>query len=138
MGFVNYNGTEIVVDDEEECNENAREEVKRAIIQMSKSEDKNPLDGWTDKFIRINHKTYAPVEVLEDRNGPMIYTPIRARQREAGISLGAEIKTPQVSENEEHSDDHASSDEVTEVEYPSSKMCRDKPCDPDVKVQCGH
>ena len=97
VGFVNYKGTEIVVDDEAECEEIARDEVKRAIIQMSKREEKTPIDGWTDKFIRVNHKKCAPVEVLEDRNGRMIYTPLRARQREAGISLGAEIKTPQVS-----------------------------------------
>ena len=94
-GFGNYKWTEIVVDDEEECNEIARE-VKRAIIQMSKREEKTPLDSWTDKLIRVNHKTYATVEVLEDRNGRMIYTPLRARQREAGINLGAEIRTPQV------------------------------------------
>ena len=134
VGFVNYKWTDVVVDDEEECNVIARDEVKRAFIQINAREEKNPLDSWTDKFIRINHKTYAPVEVLEDRNGQMIYMPLRAVQKEAGISLGAEIKKPQVSDNEEYSDNHASSEEVTEVEYPWSKICRDKPRDPDVIV----
>ena len=36
VGFVNYKWTLIVVDDEEKCNENACEEVKKAIIKMRK------------------------------------------------------------------------------------------------------
>ena len=63
VGFVNYKWTEIVVGDEEECMEVAREEMKEVIIRMSKREEKNPINGWTDNFVRVNHRAYVPVEV---------------------------------------------------------------------------
>ena len=75
VGFVNRKWTEILVDDEEECVQLKREEVKESIIQLSQRELYNPIDTWTDKCIRVKHKTYVPVEVNKDRNGRMIYTP---------------------------------------------------------------
>ena len=71
----NTRWTEILVEDEQESDEIDRHEIKKA-IQMMKREEQNPLDNWTDKFIRVNHKTYVPVEVAKDRNGRMIYTPL--------------------------------------------------------------
>ena len=61
VGFVNEKWTEIPVDNEAESDEMDRDEIKKAIIQMSKREEHNPLDNWTDRFIRVNHKTYVPV-----------------------------------------------------------------------------
>ena len=61
VGFVNKKWTEILVEDEEESDEMDREEIKRAIVQMTKREEHNSLDNWTDKFISVNHKTYVPV-----------------------------------------------------------------------------
>ena len=90
MGFVNYKWTEILVDSEEEFQEIAREEVKKAIIQMSKREDHNTIDHWTDKCIRVNHKTYVPVEVNTNRNGRIIYSPIMATEK-PGISFRADL-----------------------------------------------
>ena len=68
---------------------------------MMKREENNPLDNWTDKFIRLNQKTYVPVEVAMDRNGRMIYTAIIPTEKPK-ISFGAEIRTPSESETEDH------------------------------------
>ena len=73
VGFVNKKWTEILVDNEAESDEMDRDEIKKAIIQMAKREEHNPLDNWTDRFIRVNHKTYVTVEVVKDRNGRMMY-----------------------------------------------------------------
>ena len=43
IGFMNYQWTEIKVEDDEECDEIEKEEVKRAIIQMSQRELNNSL-----------------------------------------------------------------------------------------------
>ena len=74
VGFVNRKWTEIIVEDEEECEQLERDKVKEAIILLSQRETHNPLDEWLDKCIRVKHKTYVPVEVNKDRNGRMIYT----------------------------------------------------------------
>ena len=63
-----------MVEDEEECDQLQRDEVKKAIIQLSQREMYKPMDTWTDKCIRVKHKTYVPFEVNKDRNGRMIYT----------------------------------------------------------------
>ena len=65
FGFVNEKWTEILVDNELESKEIDRDEIKKAIIQISKREDHNSLDNWTESFIRVNHKTYIPVEVAK-------------------------------------------------------------------------
>ena len=93
VGFVNEKWTEIPVEDEEESDKMDREEIKRAIIQMTKIEEHYPLDNWIDKFIRVNHKTYVPVEVVKDRNGRTMYTPLIPTEKPK-ISFGAEIRTP--------------------------------------------
>ena len=67
---------------------------------MMKREENNPLNNWTDKFIRVNQKTYVPVEVAKDRNGRMIYTPIIPTEKPE-ISFGAEIRTPSKSDTED-------------------------------------
>ena len=67
-GFVNYKWTEILVEDEEEGEEIDRHDVSKVIIQMMKREENIPLDNWTEKFIRVNQKTYVQVEVAKDRN----------------------------------------------------------------------
>ena len=63
VGFVNKKWTDILVDNEAESDEMDRDEIKKPIIQMTKKEEHNPLDNWTDRFIRVNHKTYVSVEV---------------------------------------------------------------------------
>ena len=78
IGFVNYQWTEIVVEDDEKCDEIERETVKRVIIQMSQRESHNPRVNNTEKYIRVKHKTYVPVEVCKDRNSRMIYTPLKS------------------------------------------------------------
>ena len=52
VGFVNYKWTEILVEVEAECEELEREEVKKAIIQLSKREQHNSIEEGTDKYIR--------------------------------------------------------------------------------------
>ena len=114
VGFVNRKWTEIVVEDVEECEQLDRDEVKETIIQLSQREAYNPIDTWIDKCIRAKHKTYVPVEVNKDRNGRMIYTPLKPTNKPE-ISVGAEIRTPK------DSDDEDKDDEITEVEYPQLK-----------------
>ena len=99
VGFVNRMWAEILVDDEEECDQLKKEEVKKAIIQLSQRELYNPIDTWTDKCIRVKHKTYVPVEVNKDRNGRIIYTPLKPTTKPE-ISFGAEFRTPRESDNE--------------------------------------
>ena len=127
VGFVNRKWTEILVGDEEECDQLERDEVKKAIIQMSQREIYNPIDSWTDKCIRVKHKTYVPVQVNKDRNGRMIYTPLKPTNKPE-ISFGAEIRTPRESDNEDQGD------EITEVEYPRSKRTEPNMQNQDVKV----
>ena len=62
IGFVNRKWTEIAVSDEVECEQLEREEVKKAIIQMSQRELYYPIDVWSNKCIRIKQKTYVPVD----------------------------------------------------------------------------
>ena len=100
VGFVNENWAEILVENEEKSNEIDRHEIKKAIIQMMKREEHNHLDNWTDKFIRVNHKTYVPVEVVKDQNGRMIYTPLIPTEKPE-ISFGTEIRTPSESDSED-------------------------------------
>ena len=87
---MNLKWTEIFVDSEEECQDIAKEEVKKAIIQMSKREKHYPIDHWTYKCLRVNLKTYMPVEVNRDRNGRIIYTPIMATKK-LEISFRADL-----------------------------------------------
>ena len=67
IDFVNYQWTEIVVEDEEECEAITIDEAKKAIIQLAEREKHNPLYNYTEKYIRVKHKTYVPVEVCQDR-----------------------------------------------------------------------
>ena len=67
--------------------------IKEAIIQLSQRETHNPMDEWLDKCIRVKHKLYLPVEVNKDRNGRMIYTPLKPSNKPE-ISFGAELRTP--------------------------------------------
>ena len=55
IGFVNEQWTEIVVEDDEECESITTTEVKKAIIQLSEREKHNPLYNWTEKYIRVKH-----------------------------------------------------------------------------------
>ena len=59
----------------------------------------------------MKHKTYVPVEVNKDRNGRIIYTPLKPTNKPK-ISFGAEMRTPR------ESDDDEKADEISEVEYP--------------------
>ena len=103
VGFVNRKWTEIMVQDEEECGQLERQDVKKAIIQLSQREMYNPIDTWVDKCIRVKHKTYVPVEVNKDRNGRMIYTPLKPTNKPE-VSFGAEIRTPRESDGEDSVD----------------------------------
>ena len=132
MGFVNYKWTEILVEDEVESQEIDRNEVKKAIIQMMKREENNPLDDWTDKFIRVKHKTYVPVEVAKDRNGRMIYTPIIPTDKPK-ISFGAAIRKPNESDNDEH-EQQPTLNNITEVEYPRARRACKKMQNSDIKI----
>ena len=59
VGFVNRKWAEILVEDEEKCEQLESEEVKKGIIQLSKRELHDPIDEWIDKCIRVKHKTCA-------------------------------------------------------------------------------
>ena len=96
-----------------------------------KREENNPLDNWTDKFLRVNHNTYVPVSVARDRNGRMIYTPLTPTEKPK-ISSGAEIRTPSDSDNEEQG---SLVNDITEVEYPQVKRKGKKVQDPDIKIK---
>ena len=100
---------------EEESEEIDRQDVKKAIILMMKREENNPLENWTDKFIRVIQKTYVPVKVAKDRNGRMIYTPIIPTEKPK-ICFGAEIWTPSESETEDR-EQRSTLTDITEVEY---------------------
>ena len=130
VGFVNRKWTEIVVEDEEECEQLERNKVKEAIIQLSQRELHNPIDEWRDKCIRIKHKTYVPVEVNKDRNGRMIYTPLKPTNTPE-ISFGAELRT----EKESEDDDCTDEDEITEVEYPRVIKTKTRAQNPDIRVK---
>ena len=132
IGFVNNKLTEIVVENEEECESITTEEVKRAIIQLTQREKHNPIYNYTEKYIRAKHKTYVPVEVCKDRNGRMIYTPLKSLNKPE-ISFGAEIRSPQLDEKEKIGS--TSDDELTEVEYPTCKRCNKKVSFPDTKIR---
>ena len=106
-----------------------RQDIKRAIIQMMKREEHNPLDNWTDKFIRVNHKAYVPVEVAKDRNGRTMYTPLIPIEKPK-ISFRAEIRTPSESDREGQE-----SNEIIEVEYPRIKKKSEKVQNPNVKIK---
>ena len=71
---------------------------------MSQREMYNPIDVWTNTCIIVKHKTYVPVEVNKDRNGRMIYTPLKPTNK-LEISFGAEIRTPRESDNEDQVDE---------------------------------
>ena len=60
IGFVNQQWTEIVVEDDEECGSITTDEVKKAIIQLAEREKHNPLHNWTERYIRVKHRTYVP------------------------------------------------------------------------------
>ena len=120
VGFVNEKWTEILVEDEEVSDEIDRHEIKKAIIQMMKKEENYPLDNWTDKFMRVNHKTYVSVEVAKNRHGLMIYTPLIPTEKPK-ISFGAQIRTPSESDCE---DQRSILNDITEVEIPSKKKRR--------------
>ena len=68
-----------------------------------------------------------PVEVNKDRNGRMIYIPLKPTNKPE-ISFGAEIRTPRTSDNEDQED------EVTEVEYPRSKRTESNIQNQDVRA----
>ena len=131
VGFVNRKWTEVLVDNESESNEIDRDEIKKAIIQMTKREEHNPLDNWTDRFIRVNHKTYVPVEVAKDRNGCTMYTPLIPTEKPK-ISFWAEIRTPSESDSENQ---ESTKEEIIEVEYPRIKKTSEKVQNPDVKIR---
>ena len=88
-----------------------------------KREENNPLNNWTDKFIRVNQKTYVPVKVAKDRNGRMIYTPIVPTGKPK-ISFGEEVRTPSESDTEDR-EQRSTPNNITEVEYPQARrICR--------------
>ena len=104
---------------EEEFQELAREDVKKAIKQPTKREKHNSLDEWTDKCIRVNHKTYMLVEVNKDRNGRTLYAPILLNAK-LDISFGAETRSLNTSDSE-NSKAKPMDDELIEVEYPRAQ-----------------
>ena len=134
IGFVNYEWTEIVVEDDEECESITAEEVKKAIVQLTEREKHNPLYNHTDKYIRVKHKTYVPVEVCKDRNGRMIYTPLKSINKPE-LSLGVEERANKMSKNANLSIEVTRDDELTEVEYPPCKGCNKKVSFPDTKIK---
>ena len=119
------------MDNEAESDEMDREEIKKAIIQMSKREEHNPLDEWTDRFIRVNHKTYVPVEVAKDHKGRTMYTPLVPTEKPK-ISFGAEIRTPRESDSENQ---ESTTEEIIEVEYPQIKRRNERVQYPNIKVK---
>ena len=151
------------MEDDEECESISIDEVKRAIIQLTEREKHNPLYNYTEKYIRVKHKTYVPVEVCKDRNGRMIYTPLKSVNKPE-ISLGVELRTLKPpdnmdqSTNKKHSTslpsthdkpsgssfgekkrlqiiDKTSDDQLMEVEYPVCKKCNRKMNFPDTKIK---
>ena len=99
---------------------------------MKKREENNPLDNWTDKFIRVNQNTYVPVEVAKDRNGRMRFTPIVPAEKPK-ISFGAVIRTPSESYTEDQ-EKQSTPNYITEVEYSQGRRICRKTQDPDVKI----
>ena len=96
---------------------------------MTEREKHNPIYYLTEKYIRVKHKTYEPVEVCRDRNGRMIYTPLKSLNKPE-ISFGAEIRSDQRKEYETQSDDG-----IAEVEYPRCKRYIKKVSFPDTKIR---
>ena len=134
IGFVNEQWTEIVVEDDEECESITTTEVKKAIIQLTERQKHNPLHNWTEKYIRVKHKTYVPVEVNQDRNGRMIYTPLRSINKPT-ISLGVEIRSVPQGKDDNQSTDYKTDEILTEVDYPKCRRCTKKVNFPDDKIK---
>ena len=86
--------------------------------------------NYTEKYIRVKHKTYVPVELCQDCNGRMINTPLKSVTKPE-LSLGAETRATRTSESVKYSDD----DDLTEVEYPVCKRCNKKVSFPDSKIK---
>ena len=163
IGFVNYQWTEIIVEDDEECEAISTDEVKKAIIQLTEREKHNPLYNDTEKYIRVRHKTYVPVEVCKDRNGRMIYTPLKSLNKPE-LSLGVELRNqgphnnPETPTNKNNSTSPPSThdkpsgssfgekerqkfvnktadDELMEAEYPTCRRSIKKFNFPDTKIK---
>ena len=88
----------------------------------------------TDKYIRVKHKTYVTVEVFKDRNGRMIYTPLKSINKPES-SLGAIVRASKIYKYANHSLEATTDDELTEVEYPACKRCNKKVSFPDTKIK---
>ena len=131
---MNHQWTEIVVEDGEECESITTDEVKKAIIQLAGREKHHPLYNHTDKYIRVKHKTYVPVEVCKDRNGRMIYTPLKSMNKPE-LSLRAEVRASQIDKRANHAVEETTDDELTEVEYPACKKCNKKVSFPDTRIK---
>ena len=69
--FVRSKWTEILIEDEEEIPN--RHNVKREIFEMMRRKEQQAVKEPREYLIRVNRKTYAPVEVNRDRNGRSLY-----------------------------------------------------------------
>ena len=119
------------MEDDEECESITINEVKKAIVQLAEREKHHPLYNHTDKYIRVKHKTYVPVEVCKDRNGRMIYTTLKSLNKPE-IRLGAEVQASKIAH---YSIEATTNDELTEVDYSASKRCNKQVNFPDTKIK---
>ena len=78
--------------------------------------------------------TYVPVEVNQDRNSRMIYTPLRSINKPA-ISLGVEIRSVPQGKYDDQLDDDTTDEILTEVDYPKCRRCNKKVSFPDDKIK---
>ena len=91
VGFVRSKWTEILIEDNDETPD--RYDIKKEIFEMMRRREQQACNDPRDDLIRVNRKTYAPVEVNKDRNGRTLYAPILPNGK-LKISFTVETRSP--------------------------------------------
>ena len=130
LGLINERWTEIL-EEKAEGRAHERDDVRKEIFDMLRRNQSKPITEIVDECIRINPRTYAPVEVNKDRNGRTLYAPILPNAK-LDISFGAETRSLNTSDSEDKRSKPIE-DELIEAEYP--RVQRQQPSTtPNIKV----
>ena len=132
LGLINDKSTEILEEEDVDRAHN-RDEVKKEIFDMLKRNRSKTITEIADECIRINRRTYAPVEVNKDRNGRTLFAPILPNAK-LDISFGAETRSLNTTDSEERSSKPIE-DELIEVEYPRVQRRQINANAPDIKIK---
>ena len=109
-----------------------RYDVKKEIFEMMRKREQQAFNDPRDDLIRVNRKTYAPVEINKDRNGRTLYAPILPNGK-LEISLTVETRSPCESDNDDRTT-KPSEEELIEVEFPDVSTSLETDWASDIKV----